>query len=331
MQRLVARCCQSRANSTAPSLSSPKSRIALELNGIHIPSQSELLAQRATSDAPNVDISYLKDGATLASSLARKLLNNGSPSHSQAQPKAQSKTRRTYPAQPNTEQRRAAARPARETSMTSGFRDRTSQGGNYGPKRANVQQRQRDMSRLPKTDLNARAGPNSFNRTRPDNAPWQKGRPPRRSNSGSSSIRRSSVSRPTTTRDLRLSVVENLNEENALFKISEGEGMEAEMAEYTLPELTTANVGTMLSTQIAQLVPATSGRRSISPARLLEKFGGDYSRLSPHTTQDFLSDPRQIDAIKQAQLTLSKNRGVDLNARLFTTKLISSVKPAPVN
>lgn len=131
----------------------------------------------------------------------------------------------------------------------------------------------------------------------------------------------------------------NDTQEPSLESLEEG-GEEPMKARLTVPENPSVDLSDILGRirSTIGVVPALrrNGAPVFSPVRdrsqyIMEAVGGDYARYSPHVTQDYLTSPKELGAIKQAHITLSKNKDVDLNQRellfrIVTTSTLSSNK-----
>ncbi|KAK2461443.1 hypothetical protein APHAL10511_005906 [Amanita phalloides] len=122
--------------------------------------------------------------------------------------------------------------------------------------------------------------------------------------------------------DISLSVVEEGGEEPCSAEVTAPESPSVDLANVFRPRRAKYELVRARKHQPAKLnAPSPiKDRRTY----ILESFGGDYSRYTPRTAQDWITNPEKIDAAKQAQLALSKNKAIDLNQKETLVKLVTA-------
>ncbi|KAF8625191.1 hypothetical protein AX15_005496 [Amanita polypyramis BW_CC] len=310
--------CRSNATDATPD-STARRHITSEFNGLVIPSRQELLSRKGP-------------------------LNNNSSARIQG-----TVTRRH---DPTIEQRRAA-RLAREVTMTT-------QGQKAGPDRV---PRARWQNKETGTGGQQRDRP-ATTKARGTNQDWHKGLDALGQSTTKTRDRRGKrTGRPTApfnvsqrtrsrggnriaysegttaTKSLTATSSQGRNArsgEDIPFNVIEEGGEEPNGAGMMAPEGLSADLADVfgqmrpkldLVSSLEQKRPVTSIPSPPPKDRtkyIIETFGGDYTRYSPHTGQDYLTDPKNINTMKLAQLALSKNKGIDLNQRGTLLKIVSA-------
>jgi len=118
------------------------------------------------------------------------------------------------------------------------------------------------------------------------------------------------------------------------YEILEAGGEPTEPAQLTNPDFSPVNLDDVLGPSPTSKLDLVVPRKPDSDyslladpraQRVLENFGGQYSRFASQTSDDYIVGPQTLGPMKHAQLTLARRKDVNINQRLQAGDIVTSL------